>query len=287
VTTWQFWRTLKNPPHTDPLFCRIMNQPRPRVSRRFIGFGLVLIVAFYGMLLLESNSVQTLQPVLFLASMIIPILLLATMLNSTIYATGWAISIGTTIAQEREQRRYDLLCLLPPGSIAACLTICSGCLNRNQSFRNIPSLRKFPLTKPQIIFGGLLFLLFLYAYALEGSGTEIVSIVIGSGTIIAAFFVDYIQAAVLASLVGILVSTYPVSPIDARLWSALSFLLLQIGSYVVTLFTGLVLLPTLFGVSYILSVLTLPLLTLLFFCGLREGIIIVLLRAVTYRLQSA
>jgi hypothetical protein len=219
--------------------------------------------------------------------MIIPVLLLSAMLNSTIYATGWAISIGTTIAQEREQRRYDLLCLLPPGSIAACLTICSGCLNRNQTFRNIPTLRKLSFSKAQIIFGVLLFLLFIYAYALEGSGTEIVSIVIGSGTIIAAFFVDYIQAAVLASLVAILVSTYHGSPIDARLWSALGFLLLQISSYVFTLFTGFVLFPTLFGVTYLLSVLSLPILTLLFFCGLREGIIIVLLRAVNYRLQSA
>jgi len=144
VTTWRFWRALKNPPSEDPLFKRIVASYTPPRRRRLFAGGLILLVAFEFSLGLLSALAPALQGVALILSLIPPGLLLAMTFNSTPYATTWAATISGAIARERELRRYDLLCALPPGVMGTCMTICARCLSRDQTFKNLPRLEGLP-----------------------------------------------------------------------------------------------------------------------------------------------
>src|SRR5262249_20834925 len=71
----------------------------------------------------------------------IAILLRSTLFSGSIYGVVWTMDISQLLARERQNGTYDLLCLLPPGGLAAAWAICTGCLYRNQVFNQIGELR--------------------------------------------------------------------------------------------------------------------------------------------------
>jgi len=289
VTTWRFWQALKNPPVNHPLFLRVRTTYSRPSRRRIIVAALVGMVAFeIGVIVLTANS-RSLQPAAFVLSLILPVGLLAIIFNSTLYAVRWAVNVSGAITHEREARRYDLLCLLPSGTVGACMTICAGCLNFDSAFQSVAKFEKQRMNKSQAAFMVAVAVLVLYSYLSVDHPRETpLYYFAGLLLALAGYYVDYIQAAVLASLVGMLVSTYIHSQLDSRLWSGLGFLLLQTTTYLLTLLVGLVILPAVYQklrMTSWLADLTVPILTLAAFIAMREALNSVLLRVVNNRLK--
>jgi len=132
--------------------------------------------------------------------------------------------------------------------------------------------------------------LFLVAYGEGDMQTDLLILLVYIACVTIGFYVDYIQSAVLASLTGMLVSTYIFSQLDARLYGGMVFLTIQISTYVITLVAGIVVAPMLFngaGITGLLADMGVPVIALAVFCCAREGIIIGLSGLVNHRLKSA
>jgi len=289
VTTWQFWQALNNPPSNHPLFLRIkMRENAPRTKT--FATAVVGVVLFEVSTLLLGLTSPLLQTVALVFSLILPLMLLAMVFNSTVYAVRWTASVGGTIAREREMRRYDLLCLLPSGPVGACMTICAGCLDRDSAFKSIPRFEKFPIRREQLIFIVIIATLVLVTLISEERVTEILLFFVCLIAAMLGFYVDYVQSAVFASLIGMLTSIYVHSQNDARLLGVLAFLLLQASTYLFTALVGVVIAPMILDWHQIpewVASFSLPFLWLATFYGVREGMIVGLLRLVTHRLKMA
>jgi hypothetical protein len=289
MMTWRWWQTLKNPPASHPLFLRI-KASSAGPQRKIIVASLIGIAMFEIATFLLSVFSPTLQSLALIFSLIIPAALLVMTFNSTLYAMQWTASISGAIAREHEMRRYDLLCLLPIGAAGTCMVICAGCLDQDSTFKNIPRFERMPISRSQASFLVIVALLVLLRYFSEDRPSEIVFFIVFLIAAMTGFLVDYVQAAVMATLTGILTPTYIHGQNDARLLGALGFLLIQISTYLLTLVAGLVIIPVILDALHIsdsIAKLSLPIIVLATFCGVREAAVFGLQSMVTQRLKAA
>lgn len=278
-TTWKLWQALNHPPHANVLFQKLLQQGvQPEQSKP--AFGHIWKV-FVGLPFLLSMMAiyfpQGLSRAFFFLFLGAPLVLVAAIaLFGSYYGTALAIRVSNTISRERQRGAYDLLCLWPRGEAAAAWLLCASCLHRDSELEKINERRSLlvliAMSVMMIIsfalagqeFGqspgrGMLVLLFTFTYL---------------GVALAGFFLDYIQSLALSSLIGILIATYARDRVDARLWSAMTFLLLQIYTYVIIALISLYFLPLTFDQLHLSGWLVNLIQTLLYlvvFYMVREG----------------
>jgi hypothetical protein len=184
-------------------------------------------------LLLLLLFVPTLLSVLFV--------LRYSVLNGTVHGVMWAFRISNGIAKEREQGRFELLWLAPSGPLGATMAVCTGCLYRKATLHTFVAQRRYILSAA-ILIGLLAVLNASYQSPSLYTSPRLLAL-IDASVLIAGLYIDSVHSTVLGSLVGMLVPNYSRSSVDARLWAPIIFLMLQAITFLLTLLTGLVILP--------------------------------------------
>jgi hypothetical protein len=251
LRTWQLWRGIKQPPTTHPLYARVMTAPF-QVMPWYSACAIILVAPF----------------------LLIP----AILFTSAFYSLRWAVTIASTLAREYDTGMFDLLALTPAGAFGTSWSISTAAIHRNESLQQIQSpsswivrlaftllilasLGNFvePLVPASAEGVMLIFIPLLYLFTLSG-----------------ALYIDHVQSIVLSALVGMVIPTYARGRVDAGAAAFLVFLLLQVTTYALMLLLGFAALPTLLislGMDEVFIAVLLPILRLLIFYFLREGII--------------
>jgi hypothetical protein len=219
-------------------------------------------------------------------------LLPAILFTSAFYSLRWAVTIGSLIAKEREVGMFDLISLSPEGGLGASWAICTASIHRNQSLQQIQSPMSW-----LVRLGFTLLILASLGNFVEplvplgsSAAMDIIIPLLYLFTLAGALYVDHMQSVAMGSLIGMLMPTYTRSRIDAGVGAFIVFLLLQVTTYMLTLLIGFSFLPSIFrglGLTPTLATILLPILRLIIFGAIREGIIAGLWRVLVERLNIA
>lgn len=258
MTMWKIWKGLKHPEDAHPMYRRIQDEiydDATRISR------LIQHVFLQGQIWL--------WPLLFIIDMRLVCLMV---LSGTLSGIVLTLRISNRIANEQQSRTYDLLCLTPDGTIRMLWAICTGCLHREQAFDILNSqeawIVRLGMFLPFVISSQLLLERML---GLKGGVT-----VIWAVGFVVLFYIDHVQATVFGCLSGMLAAQHR-SNINQRLWSAVTFAGFQIGTYLLTLFISIFVLPAISRVLTLIGIqaeLSHVLLTVALFYFVREGMIV-------------
>jgi hypothetical protein len=265
MLTWKIWRGLRNPPQQHQLFRRVMVAPL-RPTPWYVGCAVILIA---------------------------PLLLLpAILFTSAFYSLRWAVTISSMIARTREAGMFDLISLSPDGALGASWAICTASIHRNQSLQQIQSPMSW-----LVRLGFTLLILASVGNFVEplvpfGTNSTLGTIIplLYLFTLSGALYVDHMQSVAMGSLIGMLMPTYTRSRIDGGVGAFIVFLLLQVTTYVLTLLIGFSFLPSIFrgfDVTPTTAAILLPILRLVIFWAIREGMIAGLWRVLVERLNIA
>lgn len=193
--------------------------------------------------------------------------------GSSIPALGWALGIAQTIARQREQGMWSLLSIVPAGAFGAAWTIGMAILDHER--RMYHNYRQHLMR----LFG-LLMLFILVLVSVLGtirSSSELMSH-LGQLLLIlvvmVASYVDFIHSTLIALASGLLAGVTTQNRIDAFARGAALFALGQLAAYI----PSLILLAV--GVRWVnqhasnlAGPFVLPLLFLIVFAALREGVL--------------
>ena len=288
MTTWKLWRALHDPPLNHPVFELVTAAP-PIQARSYVNLiapvGLVILGILFAIGVLKLP--QTILPLLFnpIFDLIVGILLF----TGTVYGFVWAANISQIIARIRNEGKYDLLCLSPSGKLRISWAICTGYLYRNQSFARVHGQRTRIVQALLMIPGALILPLFIgMAASKQAYVLMVLSTVVHIVTLAAAFYVDYIQSAVMGSLVGMNIPNYTRSELDARLLAAGGFLTFQASTYLIAWAIGFGALSDIYTNLNIdgFAELSLPIVRLIVFYLSREIMIFGLWHLLTRQLQA-
>jgi hypothetical protein len=281
MTTWKIWRALHNPPATHPVFQRTVLLPPATLKRRPMGWaGLVVNLVL---------SLGQYSPTVLLFLM--PVVLLIT---GIVYGIDCAIRVGSAIAREHENDTFSLLSLSPGGGLGASWAMCTSSLYRNRDFERLHEVMRGTVIVGSIILvGGALLTLFLQSDKFSRppiptlpTFVNLVNLI----TVLVAVYVEYLQSAVLGSVVGMFVPTFTENQLDTSLYTFGGFLLLQITTYFLAYLIGFVILPSLYERLYIIgdyTEMSLSILRLTVFFLIREAIITGLWRVIVQRLNAS
>ena len=257
MTMWKLWKGLKHPEDGHPMYRRIQDEiydDATRISR------LIQHVFLQGQIWL--------WPLLFIIDMRLVCLMV---LSGTLSGIVLTLRISNRIANEQQSRTYDLLCLTPDGTIRMLWAICTGCLHREQAFDILNSqeawIVRLGMFLPFVISSQLLLQRML---GLKGGVT-----VIWAVGFVVLFYIDHVQATVFGCLSGMLATQHR-SNINQRLWSAVTFAGFQLGTYLLTLFISVYVLPDISRMLAIIGIqseLSHMLLTVALFYFVCEGMI--------------
>ena len=220
MLTFRLWRALKRPPTRNPLFRRAYIRPE-EPAPWYVG------------------CVQWAGVLIFL-----PIIALA----GLIYGFGWSVGIAGLLCRERENRRFDLLALTPPGPLGMSWAAALGYLTHHRTFRNINQT------------GNLLVRAVFMALFISGAGLLftlsglmstplLITFALYTVTLCVALLVDQAQSLVAAVLVGILAADAAGSRLGAQLYAFALYAGLQLVTYVLTFALGFTLFPTITDVT--------------------------------------
>ena len=270
VTSWTLWRHLIFP-STHPLFKRTLRMPAANL----------LVTSHMGWLapLIGTLACCGMWSLLIGVRSAVPVsLLMVMLLASTVYVSLWTIDTSVTIAHEREQGTYDLLCLAPSGALGVHWAICAASLHRKETFVWIDLLRK--------IVAGVLLFTFVVIVITAASREKVVDLAVLMALLLdmvslaVASYLDHVQATVLGSLVGMSVPLFTRSTAAARIWAVLAFVGLQLGVILATLASVALVAPAL---PAAISPLTFGLLA---FFLIRESAVIVLWHSLAQSLSA-
>lgn len=246
MLTRRLWRVLRTPPDEPSLFAYIAGQPS---APPWYIFGIEAI----GLLLVVPMMIFT----------------------SSVYGIGWAVSISGALAEERQRERYDLLCMILGGTLAVNTGLCRACLHRNRTFSNMTS-RETWLGRTII---AAAIGLYIINESLVQNDTLTLLLLLSSLVLLALItYFDHMYSTVLCSLLGMLIPTYTRNRGDAQFMAFLSFLVLQILTYTLTLLAIMLLYPGFLIAAHLIS--------LLLYVGLREGCVWLLWRLLAKRLGA-
>lgn len=266
MLTLKLWRALHDPPSTHPIFRRTVVLPTTTYTkRRFLSWANVIIVLVVGL----GEHIPSL--LLF----VMPILLFIT---GIIYGLDCALRVSQAIAREHENDTFQLLSLSPPGPLGTSWTVCTSSLYRNREFDQLHIIVKSSILVAVVIMaviGGLLMIgqSPMFTRYTQPLLPTLVTIVDLSGIFIAVY-AEYVQSALIGCLIGMLIPTFVESALDAGLFAFSGFLLIQIAIYFLTALIGFTILPILYqalGITGEWAEITLTILRVLTFLGLREG----------------
>jgi hypothetical protein len=256
MITLRLWKAFKHPPSTHPIFQRLLDEAEDEIEL----FSLLQQILLQGQIWL--------WPLLFMLNMRA---LLLMVFSGTLYGAIWSVQISGRIATERQNRRYDLLCLSPLGAVGASWAICTGCLHQKRAFEQINSQEAWSVRL--ILFIPIVISLPLIVRQLFA--VTLTTSLIGILAVILVFYVDHVQSVLFGGLLGLLAFHHAPSRLDCRLWALAAFLGLQIITYLLLALVSVFILPALHpifpGIWY--SDIVIPLLSVLTFFLVRETIL--------------
>ncbi len=265
MLTLKLWRALHDPPSTHPIFRRTVVLPTTAYKkRRFLSWANMIIVLVLGL----GEHIPSL--LLF----IMPVLLFIT---GIVYGLDCALRVSQAIAREHENDTFQLLSLSPPGPLGTSWTVCTSSLYRNREFDQLHIIVKSSIMVGVVITAvvGTLFLIGqspAFTRYTQPMLPTLVTLVDLTGIFI-AIYAEYVQSALLGCLVGMLTPTFVESSLDAGLFAFSGFLLIQVAIYFLTALIGFTMLPMLYqalGFTGEWAEITLTILRVLTFLGLRE-----------------
>ncbi len=263
MITWKLWYALNHPPATHPIFWRTLRRfnTTPLEFTSYSGhlsrvdkLSLAYLVVF-ALLVFVTNSIPqgaqipllTLLLFLLTIPIIVPILIVLsrTAFSGSFHGLLWTLSISQLIARERENHTYELLRLFPAGVLAPLWAMCTGCVYSKQHFNQILDLHNNTL---RLIAGvGFVLVVALLIWVEEDTVTTIVQVIFYALLLLALLHLDFIQSLLTSLLLSMIIPLYSPTLLDARLWAAGSFLLIQITTYTISLLAVTFLLPGLFA----------------------------------------
>lgn len=264
---WRLWKAIHRPAYGHPLYERIVLE-RSAVSQFTLWFMLAGLMI--GAVIIWTQSLLVLllfSPVLYV------------LLNATFNGVNWAFNASGMIARARAYDAYDLLCMIPDGTLAVNWMIFTARLYHEHTLYKsrgdmIGTLQLLTLALCALLFG----LLAMPTRELF----EIISVLIALMLLI---YTDYMQSVVTCGLSAMLIGNLTRRISDARLWAVGLFVLIQVGAYLVLLFGTLIVMPQLHRALVTqeiwLPFLFAPVLLVLTYAALREGVITLLWWRVT------
>lgn len=227
MLAWRIWQAIQHPSRSHPLFRYTLLHARsdqPRITPVF--FSWMFTCSGFGFC--WSLFVDWLP-------LALSVILLS--LNGSL-GLIWAITVSTSLARERELARYDLLTLLPIGSLSAAWALSAGTLHRRASFFwGAYLLRAVLLTLCFMLLGMLLLTLWfssiatLNQEALRTNNALIPMILTGLALMLGMLF-DHYYSAAMAVVSGLYAANHAETGDEARVLAALVFLPAQFGVYV-------------------------------------------------------
>jgi len=241
---------MKRPLTGHPLYQHIITQP-PYIMPWYMGCVLILF-----------------SPVLLIPGIVF---------LSAVYGLRWAVQIASSIANEHESGRYDLLAISPPGALGIGLIVMSACLHRNESLEQTEAggtwlMRGFFTVTVMLIAASLTPA--IIPKDTELSGGIIVALYLL--TMALAMYIDHLHSVVLAAEIGILIPIYATRRLDASAAAFILYLVIQVLTFVLTLLVGFSIAPSILEtlqISTVASALILPFVRLIVFAGSREVIV--------------
>jgi len=280
MTTWKIWRALHNPPALHPVFQRTVLRPPPLVNRRSLGWAGLVVNLVLGL--------GQYSPTILLALM--PFILVFTGIT---YGIDCAIRVGSTIAKERENDTFNLLSLSPSGALGASWAICTSALYRNRDFDRLHNVVRGSVIITMItiaIIAAITLVIQSDKFSRVAEPTFLTVIhLVDLTAVILAVYIEYVQSAILGSLIGMFVPIYSQNRVDTSAYAIGGFLFLQITTYFVAYFIGFLILTDLYDGLYIsgdYAEISLSILRLGVFFMVREVIITVLWRTLVERLNA-
>lgn len=246
MLTFWLWRRLRFPPQVMPLpwlKSRLKVKPRRSLLRALVP----LTIAIGGVIWMLQSPIAFFAILWFLLAMPFGFLIL----NGTLYGLYWSTRISMTIGREHRRRSYEMMSLAPGGPLGASWLMTTMILNRSQT------LRQLHIIVRAVVIIALITLVLaagvIYASAQSNPATQNSSIAAFASMLLIALgmialFFDHLQSVVVGSLLGMLIPTYISAPLDARLWTTVVFLFLQVGFYLTLLIFGSSSLPLIFDV---------------------------------------
>lgn len=272
--TWKLWSSLQESMHLPTRYWRhlvtgrSLYTGRRREEARFLQIvGWLVAMLFFVILLAVPGGVRYLC--------LSPVLLV---LAGTYCSTIIAMRVSAAIANEHERGRYELISLAPVGSPGLDWRICNEVFQDSMTIRQIIEFVGF-VTGLMMVFSGLSVGMALFFS--DDFATIMPLVVLPLG-----LYFDVIQSTVIGFLIGMLVPTFAQERISART-TALGFTLTLAFLFYLTF--GLLafgVLPLIYNAPGILPGFILPLLQLLLFYALREGVITALWLLLAWQLGT-
>jgi hypothetical protein len=264
--TWQLWDVLNKPPVLHPLFQRLdiekgrgtWEQVRMMLWLGTAALTLVLLMVF---------------PMIFFALLLAGPIIYA-ILNTVFFTALWVMDIAGTIAREMNRHTYDLECMMPVGRLCTNWIIATGRLH----FRSA-------LVRSMMEVGSVVqLLLFVLMFVSIGmlvtrSGREQIQLFVGMSillVIMGYLYLDHIQSVITGICVSLITGQQTRTIGDARLWSLVCFMALQLAWYLGVLLTIVFVVPLLAQILPLAGTpfsALLPWVVLLLSAGLRELLI--------------
>lgn len=279
LTTPLLWHALNHPPATHPLFWRTVRRSHtePSTTRLMDRLSLLYLILFAAAMLLTNLldlAMQSAALAFLLLLLALPIVLPVamvlrlTLLSGSFFGVVWAMRISQHLARETTDQTFDLLALLPGGSLASAWAISTGCIYRQHTFAHILDLHLILLRG--VMLAGLILMFTELLSSSNEKWANLLLLGVQTLTALTLLHIDFMHSILLAALVGIIVPQF--TRRDARLWAAGGFLLIQVLTYSLTLFSVVTVLPALLPATLPAHIVTLAV-SVVIFSAIRELLI--------------
>lgn len=240
------WDLLKRPMRWHPLY---KHHARPNWSVPAsdiddiykVGCGalVLIIVMLYVLFPLEAFVTTVillmLSPVLFIV------------FSSTVAGTQWAMEVSAAVAVEQRRGRYALMSLTPRGGLGIRWIIGIAHMHRGDRLTRTNQLTR-SLAIAGVVALGLFCLVTVTLFVTDElsprimqTGDSLIRLLLPAVTLGLLVWIDTQQSAVLSCLTGMITPSAVLDAMQVRLLAAGSFLLLQLGSYIVAAGLGVTL----------------------------------------------
>ncbi len=231
MLTWKLWRALSHPPFDNPLFNHFapINDNRPSVRGLFIAYLFMFSAMGFCWSLVYTWIVPLILPFAF-------------MINFA-YGIYHAQETAAYITQEKTAKRYDLLSILPYGSIGTCWLFCMKQLYKRGRYHIVQFMVRLVTA---IFLSSLIIFLFVSLFLLNTKSAELsiaafsantqVTYFTITGIIVSiGFYLDHVQTVIISSMVGVFIAaSSPSNQMEARIRAIGVYLSLQVLTYIVT-----------------------------------------------------
>ncbi len=226
ITRW-LWSALQTPPSGHPLYQRLYYE-RNRAAWERIRAGLWTVTLMLAVVMLIA------VPIIFFFTLVTGPIIYA-LLNTMFFNSLWMMDIAGTLAREISQKTYELYCLMPVGSLGIDWIISADRVHYNSGLR-----RSIGEVVGVIQLLALVTLFFAVGFLISSPAQDQLQLMVLLSVLVAIIvwlYVDHIQSTLAVVCLGIIAGRQTRTVGDARLWSLILFLTMQIGWYLLVALT--------------------------------------------------